>query len=207
MQYSKETSPAKNKQSSRQRREQERARAANKKRMIWVAVGSALVLLVGLIAYAISSAPPPTQIPGLLTFPNIPGGQHISGPIGYAQTPPVGGPHDEAWQKCGIYDRTVRAENAVHSLEHGAVWITYSPTLPEEQVKLLQNLARGQRSVLLSPFEGLPAPVVASAWGVQLQLPEASDPRLGDFVRQFQQGPYAPEAFVGCADGVGSPVG
>lgn len=25
---------------------------------------------------------------------------------------------------CAVYDQQVRSENAVHSLEHGAVWIT-----------------------------------------------------------------------------------
>jgi hypothetical protein len=170
-------------------------------------LGVVLVLLLGLVTYTLASAPPPKQIQGLLTFPNIPGGQHISGPIGYPQTPPVGGPHASAWQNCGIYDRPIQSENAVHSLEHGAVWITYSPDLPQSRVELLESAARAQRAVLLSPFQGLPSPIVASAWGAQVQLPDASDPRLVEFVRQFQQGPYAPERGATCAGGVGTPAG
>jgi hypothetical protein len=42
--------------------------------------------------------------------------------------------------------------------------------------------------VLLSPYDGLPAPVVASAWGLQLKVEKADDPRLEQFVRQYAGG-------------------
>jgi hypothetical protein len=48
--------------------------------------------------------------------------------VDYPQSPPVGGPHNPIWQNCGFYSKPVRDEYAVHSMEHGAVWITYSPT-------------------------------------------------------------------------------
>ena len=53
---------------------------------------------------------------------------HTKEPVDYPQTPPVGGPHNPIWQNCGFYSKPVRNEHAVHSMEHGAVWITYSPT-------------------------------------------------------------------------------
>src|SRR5215208_5439695 len=52
---------------------------------------------------------------------------HVRGRINYPQNPPVGGPHNPVWQKCGFYSKPVRNEHAVHSMEHGAVWITYRP--------------------------------------------------------------------------------
>ncbi|HET9972943.1 MAG TPA: DUF3105 domain-containing protein [Streptosporangiaceae bacterium] len=35
---------------------------------------------------------------------------------------------------CGIYDQPVPNERAVHNMEHGAIWITYQPSLPQAQV-------------------------------------------------------------------------
>ena len=91
---------------------------------------------------------------------------HTKQPVDYPQSPPVGGPHNPIWQNCGFYSKPVRNENAVHSMEHGAVWITYSPDLPNDQVEKIKSLTQ-KSYVLASPYPGLPAPVVASAWGKQ----------------------------------------
>jgi putative peptide zinc metalloprotease protein len=139
---------------------------------------------------------------------SFPGQQrlHVQTQVVYAQNPPVGGRHAPVWQNCGFYTTPVRNENAVHSLEHGAVWITYAPDLPPDQVEALRAFTRGPRSyVIVSPYDGLPAPVVASAWGYQLQLTSADDPRLDQFVRAFRLGPQAPERDAPCAGGVGQP--
>jgi putative peptide zinc metalloprotease protein len=130
---------------------------------------------------------------------------HTSAPISYPQTPPVGGPHTPQWQNCGFYDLPIVAEHAVHSLEHGAVWVTYHPDLPPAQVEVLRRLARRERLVLVSPYAGLPVPVVASAWGRQVRLDSADDHRLGRFVRLFQRGLQAPEREGPCTDGIGVP--
>jgi hypothetical protein len=92
----------------------------------------------------------------------------------------------------------------VHSLEHGAVWITFHPDLPPDQVGALRRLAR-QTFVIASPFPDLPTPIVASAWGHQLRLPSATDPRLAQFVRYFRLGPQTPEPGAACTGGVGIP--
>jgi hypothetical protein len=96
-----------------------------------------------------------------------PAGNHTEADVDYEQNPPVGGAHNPVWQNCGYYDQPVRDENAVHSLEHGAVWITYSPDLPQDQVDHLREIAENETYVLVSPRDDLPSPVVASAWGKQ----------------------------------------
>jgi hypothetical protein len=131
---------------------------------------------------------------------------HLQGPIAYDRTPPAGGDHAPAWQNCGFYGQPISTEAAVHSMEHGAVWITFAPDLPAAQVDRLRQLAR-QTYVLVSPWPGddLPAPVVASAWGRQLRLDSADDPRLDAFVRAFRAGPQTPEPGAPCAGAIGTP--
>jgi hypothetical protein len=130
----------------------------------------------------------------------------VPGPVSYPQTPPAGGQHNPIWQNCGIYDQPVANEQAVHSLEHGAVWITYQPDLGEGDVNQLRELVRGRSHALLSPYPDLPTPVVASAWGVQLKLDGASDPRLPFFIEKYHNGPQTPEPGAPCSGGAGEPV-
>jgi Protein of unknown function (DUF3105) len=60
--------------------------------------------------------------------------------------------------------------------------------------------------VLLSPYPGLPAPVVGSAWAIQLRLTGAADPRLPLFVTTYLRGSQAPEATERCSGGIGTPT-
>jgi hypothetical protein len=144
-------------------------------------------------------------IEGVTTFENLPR-DHQEGSITYEQTPPVGGVHNAAWANCGIYDQPVPNQYAVHSLEHGAVWITYQPDLPAEAVEQLRDFVRGRNYTLLSPYPNLPSPVVASAWGVQLKVDYADDPRLAQFISKYVQGPQTPEPGAPCYGGVGRPA-
>jgi hypothetical protein len=132
--------------------------------------------------------------------------EHVEGPVSYPQTPPVGGNHSPIWQNCGFYDTPIANENGVHTLEHSAIWITYQPDLPDEEIDALRQLAHRQPYVLVSPFPGLPAPIVASAWGVQLALESGDDPRLSEFARAFRLGPQAPERGGPCTKGMGTPI-
>jgi hypothetical protein len=188
------------------------AAARGRRFSAWTITAIAVVVLfaAGVAGYVLTrpAAPPAASplIPGVQTFTNL-ARDHVTGPVSYPQTPPAGGPHNPVWENCGIYSNPVPNENAVHSLEHGAVWITYQPTLPATEVAQLRAAARGQRYVLVSPYPGLPAPIVASAWGVQLRLTDATDPRLAQFIRAYQQGRQTPEPGAPCTGGTGSPSG
>ena len=131
-----------------------------------------------------------------------PAAQHLPGRLTYRETPPLGGPHNVAWQNCGIYTVPIHQEHAVHSLEHGAVWITYRPDLPAADVQKLQTLASDDY-MLLSPYPGLTAPVVASAWNNQMQMTGVDDPRLAQFIRRFKNNPSTtPEFGASCLGGI-----
>jgi hypothetical protein len=86
-----------------------------------------------------------------------------------------------------------------------------SSGLPTEQVDELRGPANSKTYVLISPYPDLPTPVVASAWGKQLRLDSAEDPRLKQFVDTFRQGPQTPEPGAPCMGGtsktVSQPVG
>lgn len=134
-------------------------------------------------------------------------GRHTEFDVNYEHTPPAGGEHSPVWQNAGFYEEPVRNETAVHTLEHGAVWITYSPDLPQEQKDEIRELVNGQSCVLASPYEGLDSPVVASAWGKQLRLDSADDPDLEGFVRSYLQGPQTPEPGAACTGGTADTLG
>jgi hypothetical protein len=141
-----------------------------------------------------TTVPPPEGVEEFSVTPS-----HVAPETGvdYPQTPPVGGPHSATWQSCGFYDRPVPSETAVHSLEHGAIWITYRPDLPPDEIQELRDLSRRRLDVLASRWDdGLPAPVVASSWGRQLKLQTVRDPRLEQFIRAFSG--QAPEPGAPC---------
>jgi hypothetical protein len=162
--------------------------------------------LVIIIALAINLSRQVGTIEGLQSYGPIQGGVHVSAPVSYAQSPPVGGEHYAGWQNCGIYDQPIQSENAVHSMEHGAVWLTYRPDLPAAEVEQLRGLVRGRSYTLLSPYADQATPIAISAWGYQLTAESASDGRLGQFIARFRQGPQAPEPGAVCISGIGTPV-
>ncbi len=137
--------------------------------------------------------------------------QHVTGNVQYDRTPPAGGAHNAVWQNCGVYGDPVPNVNAVHSLEHGAVWITYRPDLPATALSQLRQFVEthydgAQRYLILSPYAGIPSPIVASAWGAQLQLSSPGDPRLAAFVAHYQGGAQGGEPNGECTGGTGTPI-
>ncbi len=163
--------------------------------------GVAFALLVPLLRDAGSGVNADGSIDGVVTFQGLTN-MHVETPVDYDPSPPVGGDHLSVWQDCGFYDAAIITEAGVHSLEHGAVWVTYDRTLPEEQLEQLQQLAAEHPYLLVSPMAGLPSPVVASAWGVQLELGSVDDERLPAFLVAYLQGPQNPEPGAPCSGGL-----
>jgi hypothetical protein len=141
-------------------------------------------------------------IDGVQRYAN--GAGHVEGAVVYPQNPPTGGEHNPFWLNCGIYTEPVRNENAVHSLEHGAVWVTYDPTLNAQEVEALREQLPGTY-VVMSPYPGIPAPIVLSAWNAQLQVQTASDPRVPQFIEEFWRSQFVPEPGAQCTGGVTGP--
>jgi hypothetical protein len=193
-----------NKQSARQIRQ-----ATKTRHMLgrWTITG--LVIVAGILVVvgvgAILTAQQPPDISGVQFYQNL-SNTHTTASVTYTPIPPVGGEHNPVWLNCGIYDQPVPNENAVHSLEHGAIWITYQPALPQSAVDRLRQLVRGHSYVILSPYPNIPSPVIASAWGLQLLLTGADDPRLPGFIAKYERGPQTPEQGAPCSGGTGTPL-
>ena len=174
---------------------------------------SALALaLFAVLGYAIlnagSAAPNPLRdaeaaVPEIQVTQEALEQGHQPGPLEYEQSPTWGGPHNPVWTTCTgqVYDEQVPEENAGHSMEHGAVWVTYRPDLPEEQVATLRELVEGIDYRFLSPFAGQEAAVSVQAWGRQLTVGSATDERLETFADEFTNGPQTPERGATCAGG------
>jgi len=145
------------------------------------------------------------RIDGVQTYPYV-APDHRAAVVTYPQAPPVGGDHwppsaggVTGWLSCGTYAAAVPDEFAVHSLEHGAVWLTY---LPGRAAAALAGLAALRPDyVLVSPYAGQRGPYAATAWGAQLFVDRADDPRLAEFVRAYAGGAQGREPGAPCRGG------
>jgi hypothetical protein len=129
-------------------------------------------------------------------------GQHVGTTVEYAESPPIGGEHDPVWADCTgtVYDVDIRHENAVHSLEHGAVWITYNPDeVSEADIATLTELVDGESGRMLSPYVGLDSPVSLQSWNHQLKVDSVDDPRVEQFADFLTRNPdFHPEVGASC---------
>ncbi|MBF6334231.1 DUF3105 domain-containing protein [Nocardia transvalensis] len=146
---------------------------------------------------------PSTEIPGVVKK-DYPAGLHVQAPqrVAYDMSPPMGGPHDQSWAACTgvVYTKPIRTENAVHSLEHGAVWIAYNPDkLDGAAVDRLKQRVQNKPAMLMSPYPGLDSPIALQSWGHQLKLDSADDKRIGRFISALQLNQYTyPEVGASC---------
>ena len=129
--------------------------------------------------------------------------QHVDGDVYADDEVPAGGPHAAVWQNCGFYGEPIDAEPAAHSLEHGAVWLTYRPDVVDGST--LKRFVGRFEKVLVSPVPGQAQPITATAWGHRLEVDDPDDPRLEQFVNEFEGSSEAPEPGGACTGGLGTP--
>jgi hypothetical protein len=114
-------------------------------------------------------------------------------------TPPYGGNHNSQWESCQVYTTEIANEHAVHSLEHGAVWVTYDPNkVKGTDLTTLTNLVKGDAYRMMSPYPGLKSAVSLQAWGERIFADKVSDGRIKTFLTVFTHGPQAPESTATC---------
>ncbi len=131
---------------------------------------------------------------------------HTESIVAYELRPPAGGIHHPVWWNCGFYDELIPDEHAVHNLEHGAVWLAYSPDLSTADVDVIHALVRDDPKLLAAPYPDLAdgEAVVATAWARQLRLDGVHAEGLVEFIDRYTDGDEAPEAGATCS---GTPLG
>lgn len=130
--------------------------------------------------------------------------QHQAGQLKYEQNPPVAGPHNNDWMNCmgDIYDAPIANEHAVHSMEHGAVWLTYNTTkVNKPQIDTLAEKVRGKDYSFMSPVDNLDKAVSVQAWGFQFKTDDPNDSRIDDFIKATRKNAGV-EAGATCASGI-----
>jgi hypothetical protein len=163
-------------------------------------------MLLGLGVFLFAGMGEPPALPGLQIM-DAPVREHNNQAVlPPGDAPPAGGVHHDDWLNCGVYREPVEAARANHSLEHGAVWLTYREDVAAADVALLEARAEALDYLLVSPYPSQTSPIVVTAWGVQLELSSAADARLDTFIRQYRLGPTAPESGGACSGGTGAPL-
>ncbi|MEV7541929.1 DUF3105 domain-containing protein [Streptomyces sp. NPDC089915] len=133
------------------------------------------------------------------------GRNHVETPVKYEMNPPVGGDHNPRWMNCNgdVYKNEIPEVNAVHSLEHGAVWVTYNDKADKADVDALAGKVGKTPYTLMSPDKTQAGTIMLSAWGKQLTVDKADDPRVAQFFTKYVQGPQTPEPGAACTNGLG----
>ncbi|MHA7262791.1 DUF3105 domain-containing protein [Arthrobacter sp. TMN-37] len=189
---------------------QQRAGERRRSALIFGGIGAVILAIIIAVTVVIvnqvqvnnaTKAAAAKPIEGVATFEDL-GREHTDADVTYEQSPPVGGDHSPVWLNCGVYTEPVPDTNAVHSLEHGAVWISYQPELEKAGIDALTELVGSRGYVVLSPYADQESPITASAWGVQLEVDSADDPRLAAFMEKYIQGEQTPEPGATCSGGI-----
>ncbi|WP_328428205.1 DUF3105 domain-containing protein [Streptomyces sp. NBC_00443] len=204
--------------------EMRRAEQARERRNRILTIAASVVVVVGLVAAGVilvrsqsdadkdEAKRPADKVPGkfvagkdgVKTWNTKLSSTHVETSVGYPMEPPVGGDHHRAWMNCNgdVYDKELRKENAVHSLEHGAVWVTYTSKASKADVDALSTKVKQTPYALMSPDEKQKDPIMLSAWGHQRTVTSASDPDVGKFFETYVQGKQTPEPGAPCTGGL-----
>ena len=176
----------------------------------WGVVLGSVVLgaaLVGLLVYAALNqgggvsqlvSDPDNAIPDVQVAEGELGRQHVEGAVDYPQVPPNGGDHNGTPQTCAVYTEPIAPEHAVHSLEHGAVWVTYNESASEDDVETLTREVENNQYRLMSPIPDQESPITLSAWGRTLDVDSADDEQVDQFLEAYTNGPQTPEKGAAC---------
>jgi hypothetical protein len=137
--------------------------------------------------------------------------QHLTAdqlPYTYEDTPATSGFHEQSWiSEPKVFDTPAPETRAVHSLEHGAVFVYYLPPeteggLPQEVVDRLAGLANQDRATFLAPYPTLTPEraLTITAWNRRQSCPAGAELTaqtaatiVNGFVEAFECTSNAPE--------------
>ncbi len=156
-----------------------------------------LVLGFGLYLYLKPAAPKPKlgQTYAIASRTHIPEGSNTHPP--YNSNPPSSGDHWPTPATCKVYTEEIPDEAALHSLEHGAVWISYKDKNDKDTIKRLTGLAAGGGGkILLIPRSKDDSKIAVGSWGRVMKLEKYDEQKIKDYIRYYRNA--SPEPTAGC---------
>ncbi len=150
-----------------QKEEERRLQKRNKKTkkfVLWGTLGG-VVLALGYFSFALFQDEG-IQSPDYSKEMPYEGANHVpeGTAVSYQTNPPTSGSHWPNPLKVGIYDKEKPDEAIIHSLEHGRIWISYKPSIPDQTKQTLKEIAQDHSLVILAPREKNETDVALAAW-------------------------------------------
>ena len=189
-----------------QRREERRnteEKVQQKKKVmyvLWWIAGIALfgALIGGIVWAIIANKPAPLGEDFSRGMPDE-GATHVTEgeKVTYQSQPPTSGDHWPDPLRDGIYDIEKPDEAIVHSLEHGRIWISYRPDIPDEIKEQVRAIAKREVRVIVTPRAANATDIALAAWNRldTFSKEEFNESRVRDFIRRYRdKGPeYVPQ--------------
>jgi hypothetical protein len=147
-----------------EKRSQEKSKRSVKKIMLW---GAGFLVLAGIItSFFIFGSKTQTSQPDSSEATADEGRTHVSEgtSVEYNSNPPTSGNHWGDPLADGIYDTEKPDEAIVHSLEHGRVWVSYKPSIPEQTKQTLEDLMKRYNGTVLTPRSANDTDIALAAW-------------------------------------------
>ncbi len=157
---------------------------------IWVII---IVILLGLAGWGITAAVQSNAPEGAdySVFYEAQNHDHIE--VGaehpaYHSNPPSGGWHYSLTSRKGFFYEPIPDENAIHNLEHGDVWITYHPRIPQKTKDELKKFAFAK--IIITPREANDTDIALVAWErvdkFNLDGGPLPESRIRDFIKRYR---------------------
>ena len=118
------------------------------------------------------------------------GRQHVSqteAPQYGESEPPTSGDHGDPVPK-QAYTAELPDYNTIHNLEHGYVYITYRPDIPQEEVEKLTGLFSERSNeefspakVIMAPRAANESPIVLSSWRRSMTFDSYDEQQMMDY--------------------------
>ena len=170
------------------------------KRSFWskLIIAAIVIFVIGGIGYLIATTDQQSSLTGEVIEDQ--GRNHISPGSPhepYNSNPPTSGPHLSNLQPCDLYNDEVPDEAVLHSLEHGAIWITYKDKDNSELVGQLREVFEEESAkVILSPRSQNESAIAVASWGRLLKLDEFDKQQILDFIQSNRNN--SPEPLAQC---------
>lgn len=108
----------------------------------------------------------------------------------YNSNPPTSGKHWPEPTPRGVHSEAKTDEIMVHNLEHGEVWISYKPGIPDEAKKELEKITKDFSKVVLTPRGKNETDIALTAWGrldtFNLDGKPLDAARVKDFIKRHR---------------------